>query len=407
MWCNYLSRLIKPTIKDSDVPLPTQINRKMKISIFYKSYTIKASFMFLLILLTTSTPIQAQAGFFEDFAKNLTTKVFGEEIETLGSLENGETSSSMDNNSQTIPLLESSINPDMKNAENEKDIIIDNNEALMPTEGPLSIDVEFEKSPISDKIYVYTVKEGDTLSEIAENFDVSENTIRWENNISGQKISIGQKLNILPVTGVKHIVKKGDTMSKIATKYEAESEDIYIYNGISASDGLKQGDILFVPNGIIKVVVAQKISTTGSKTYTATNSSNAKIPSGFFIKPVSGIVTSPYGSRKGGFHYGIDYGNSRGTPVMAAASGVIIKVVSNCVEGKTSCGGRYGNYVVIAHSNGLVSRYAHLSSASVHVGQEVKQGQKIGGLGNTGRSTGPHLHFQVENSSGSTIRPAF
>ena len=254
-------------------------------------------------------------------------------------------------------------------------------------------------------MYVYTVKKGDTLSEIAESFDISMNTIRWENNISGGAISIGQKLNILPVTGVKHIVKSGDTISKIAVKYEAETEDILIFNDIAKGDVLKKGDIIFVPNGIIKTVAVTKTTSSGSSQTTV--SSNTKVTSGYYLRPVSGIVTSPYGSRKGGFHYGIDIGNKRGTPVVASASGTVVKVVSSCKEGAKSCGGRYGNYIVIQHSNGTSTFYAHLSKASVSVGQAVSQGENIGEVGSTGRSTGPHLHFEIENANGSKMKPVF
>jgi len=340
----------------------------------------------------------ASAGFFSDMATN----IFGG-----GQVQAGEVEIKEDNgvvhNSQTVPLLESTINPDLKNAKESEDIIIVQDDSFIYSSGLIDLGVKFEKSPLSDKINVYTVEKGDTLSEIAELFDVSPNTIRWENNISGGNISIGQKLNILPVTGVKHIVKSGDTISKIADKYEAESEDIFIFNDILKDTKLKQGDIVFVPNGVIKAV-APKISTSQGGKVT---SSNTKVQSGYYLRPVSGIITSPYGSRRGGFHYGVDIGNKRGTSIMAAANGVVIKVISGCKEGKKSCGGRYGNYIVIEHPNGTKTFYAHLSTVGVRVGQEVSQGEFIGGLGNTGRSTGPHLHFEIENVNGSKMRPPF
>jgi len=247
----------------------------------------------------------------------------------------------------------------------------------------------------SNEIVVYTVKDGDTLSEIAEYYDISTNTIRWENDISGKGLKVGQKLNILPVTGVKHIVKKGDTITKIADKYEAETEDILVFNGINKEDGLKQGDIIFVPNGIIKPVVVQKSSSSNKKEIAYSGSSSAKIQSGDYVRPAAGPITSPYGSRWGRFHYGIDIGNQRGAPVFAAASGKVVKTVDYCVEGKSSCGGRYGNYITLEHPNGLKTRYAHLSKLLVNLGDEVSQGQNIGLIGNTGRSTGPHVHFEV------------
>jgi len=368
----------------------------MNISLFFKSYIIKACSFFITLSFVASTPSMVNASFFSD----LTTTVFGGEAQA------DEVSVPSDSNLQNMGLLETnSSDPDLKNAnEPEDDLRIGWDGSYLESNGALDSGIPLEKSSLSDQINIYTVKEGDTLSEVADLVGVSVNTIRWENNISGQTISIGQKLRILPVTGVKHIVKSGDTVSKIAGKYEAESEDILIFNDIPDSSVLKVGDIIFVPNGIIKPTAPKASSSSGSN-YVAP--SNTKAPSGYYMKPVSGIVTSPYGSRKGGFHYGIDFGNVRGTPVVAAASGVVVKVISGCVEGKTSCGGRYGNYVVVQHSNGTKTFYAHLSKVSVSVGENVSQGEKVGSLGNTGRSTGPHLHFEIENANGSKMRPTF
>jgi len=393
---NYLIKLIQPKIKDSDDYSAKTDYRKMKITLFFKPYIIKVCYLFTLFSVIAGSPLQVDASFFS----NLTTFILGTNA--------GAQEITVENvniyNSQTIPLLEPSINPDFKNMNNQEDNIIVQDDSFIYSSNFLgSTDIKFERSSLSDKIYVYTVEEGDTLSEIAESFDVSLNTIRWENNLSGQTISVGQKLNILPVTGVKHIVKKGDNISNIANKYEAEMEDILIFNGISKEDGLKQGDLLFIPNGIIKpVVVANKKTSSG---VAVSSSSNTKAPAGYFIRPAVGIITSPYGSRKGGFHYGIDIGNKRGTPIVAAASGVVTKVLSSCKEGNSSCGGRYGNYVLIQHPNGTSTMYAHLNNVSVSVGVSVSQGQNIGTLGSTGRSTGPHLHFEVRNANGSTMRP--
>jgi murein DD-endopeptidase MepM/ murein hydrolase activator NlpD len=308
-------------------------------------------------------------------------------------------------NSQNVDLLATeSVNPDIKNSDTQTDPIIEQGGSFIYNDGLSETDVKalgLEKSPISDQIGVYTVKEGDTLSEIADTFGISTNTIRWENNISGQTISIGQKLNILPMTGVKHIVKKGDTVSKIADKYEADPQDILIFNGISKGDALNQGDIVFVPNGIIKPVITKPSSGAGS----VFASNTTKVQSGYYIRPVPGPVTSPYGSRHGSFHPGVDLGGARGTPIEAAASGIVIASVNGCVEGRRSCGGGYGNHVDIAHPNGTMTRYGHMTMAIVSVGQSVTQGEEIGTLGSTGNSTGPHVHFEIRNSNGSTMRP--
>jgi len=377
--------------KDSLGQYLSKGGQKMKISLFYKPLFIRAYIFVFTLFFLTSMPIQANAGIFSDILNNMTGSAQAADKENP-------TEDGVIHNSQTIPLLESSIDPDMKNMKETPVMVIVEDEALSSTDFFVGTGLE---SVSTGDITVYEVKEGDTLSQIAEDFDVSQNTIRWENNITGGNIKVGQKLNILPVTGVKHIVKKGDTSNKIADKYDAELEDMLIYNGLSKDSGLKVGDTIFVPNGVIKTVIS-KPSVGSPKT---ASSSNTQVTAGYFIRPAVGPITSPYGSRRSGFHYGIDIGNKRGTSIVASASGVVINVVNHCKEGSSSCGGRYGNYITIEHPNGMQTKYAHLQKISVSVGQSVSQGEQIGTLGNTGRSTGPHLHFEVIKSNGSTMRP--
>jgi murein DD-endopeptidase MepM/ murein hydrolase activator NlpD len=367
----------------------------MKISLFIKSYTIKACSFFTITSLIIGIPLTASANFISDLFR-------GEQAQASEILAKDQVNAS---NSQTIHLLESSIDPDFKNTNESEDIVIVYNDSFIYNDGFFGEDIEVETSPISNNIKVYTVKEGDTLSEIAESFGISTNTIRWENNISGQTIKIGQKLNILPITGIKHIVKSGDTIGGIASKYEAEMEDVLIYNDISKENTIKQGDIIFVPNGIIKTTTVSKSGT--SKSSGSVTTSNTKVQSGYYLRPVNGRVTSPYGPRKGRFHTGVDFAGVKGvTKVKASASGVVVKAISGCVEGRKSCGGGYGNYVDIVHSNGTTTRYAHLSKTSVSIGQNISQGEVIGILGNTGNSTGPHLHFEIINANGSKMKPS-
>ena len=106
---------------------------------------------------------------------------------------------------------------------------------------------------------------------------------------------------------------------------------------------------------------------------------------GSFVAPVKGKITSRYGMRRGRMHYGTDYGVPIGTPVKAGGSG---KVVS------AGTAGGYGRFVEILHSGGIVTRYGHLSKVLVSCGQTVKVGSLIAKSGNTGRSTGPHLHYE-------------
>ena len=110
------------------------------------------------------------------------------------------------------------------------------------------------------------------------------------------------------------------------------------------------------------------------------------LATGKFINPTVGRFTSPFGPRWGRFHYGIDIANSVGTDIKAADGGIVTRAGS---------AGSYGNLIIIDHQNGTSTRYAHLSRIDVKVGQAVEQGQSIAKMGNTGRSTGSHLHFEV------------
>ena len=235
-----------------------------------------------MISLIFGIPLWANAGFLSD----LTTMVLGTEV-TATEIPTIENNNDNIHNSQTIPLLESSINPDLKNINKEDNTTIIQNGSFIYSDSSFGTDVKVEKSPLSNKINIYTVKKGDTLSEIAELFDISTNTIRWENNISGQKISIGQKLNILPVTGVKHIVKRGDTIEGIANKHDAITKDILIFNGLSKKDIIRVRDIIFVPNGIIKsnITKSRTFASSSKKIY-----SNTKIQTGYYLRPVSGRI---------------------------------------------------------------------------------------------------------------------
>ncbi len=387
----------------------SKIDQKTKISKITKSYTIKACSFLVLISVVAGIPAQANASFFSDLG-NMMASVIGasaqaDENTGDGAVATDDFGTDDFSNSQNIPVLEtSSINPDAKNVNNSNDVNVEGGAISFDS---LSVGAGLE-SVSNGEMTTYIVKEGDTLSEIAQQFDISTNTIRWANNISGNNIKVGQKLEILPVTGVKHVIKKGDTISKIAAKYDAETDDIKVFNGINSDSELKVGDTLYIPNGIIKAPEPTKKPTSSNNNSSSNNSGSSTVSSGYYKWPVAGgRITSPYGSRRGGFHYGVDIGAPRGTAVFAAASGTVVETVSYCSEGVTSCGGRYGNYIVVQHSNGTYTRYAHLSKVSASIGDSVSKGERIGAVGNTGRSSGPHLHFQIEKGNGSTIRPKF
>jgi len=219
----------------------------------------------------------------------------------------------------------------------------------------------------------YTVQAGDTLQSIADSYKISVNTLLWANSLSASStIKVGQSLAILPVDGVLHVVKSGDTISTIAQKYKAVSGDIVSYNGLLNQDDIYIGDILIVPGG----TMPKSSSSVANQIPLASN---------YFIFPTEGIVTQ-------GPHYynAIDVANKCGTPIYAAASGVVQRAVYN-----NAWNLGMGNYVTILHPNGTVTYYGHFSTVFVKPGDKVNTGDRIGLMGQTGNATGCHIHFEV------------
>ncbi len=261
-------------------------------------------------------------------------------------------------------------------------------ELLSATAGSLRVSTEEIDYPTDDTISVYEVKKGDTLSAVAKLFGVSKNTIIWANDLKSETITPGSTLVILPMTGIKHTIKKGDTLSSIAKKYKADVSDIGKFNGLSSDDDLAVGDTVLVPEGEITVTVTKKANGAKVATGKLLDSYSYVAPGEFFTRPLIG------GRRTQGLHghNGIDFGATTGTPVVASAGG---RVILAKVGGYN---GGYGNMIIISHDGGIQTVYAHLSKVNVVTGQSVSQGQTIGTVGNTGKSTGPHLHFEVRGA---------
>jgi murein DD-endopeptidase MepM/ murein hydrolase activator NlpD len=234
---------------------------------------------------------------------------------------------------------------------------------------------------IRDKVMEYQVQAGDTVSSLADKFGVSTNTIRWQNNLTGDKLKVGQTLHILPVTGILHKVQKGDTVYSIAKKYDASPQGIvdFPFNTFINDEtfDLAIGQTVIVPDGVMpKAQPAPRIRQ-------LTPDAGTVVASGIFVWPTSGTITQRYSW----YHPGIDIANSALPEVLAADSGKV------AVAGWSPVG--YGNHVVIDHGNGYRTLYAHLQVIYVSVGQSVARGNRIGRMGSTGRSTGPHCHFEI------------
>lgn len=268
--------------------------------------------------------------------------------------------------------------PEMATLEQNSAIAIASPETIsLQTLGGIIGDVEPDKTSIIE----YIIEEGDTLNSLAKKFDVSISTITIENDLTSRSVlKPGQKIVILPVSGITYQVKSGDTVSAISKKYKGTADEIITFNNLKSEDDIYVGDILIIPGGVIPQT---------------TSSSVAQIPIGssYFICPHSACKKSQ------GLHWynAIDFKGECGDAIIAAASGVIQNVRFGWNNGG-------GNNITILHPNGVVTYYGHVSASLVNPGQAVSQGQIIGLVGGkpgtpgAGISTGCHVHFDVRGA---------
>ncbi len=286
-------------------------------------------------------------------------------------------------NSQTIPLLKASLAPDPDFGFGGGSITIVNQNTLLPDIGPLGSIADVEDNVSPDRISIYVVREGDNLAGIAKMFDVSVNTLRWANNIAtGDIIKPGQTLVILPVSGIQYEVKPGDTIESIAKKWKGDANEIIQFNDLSRNKPLVVGQAIVIPNG-----EAPYSPSTPLPSRTARGIGGPSYV-GYYIRPIEG------GRKSQGLHgyNAVDLANSCGTPILAAASGDVI------ISRSSGWNGGYGDYIVIEHSNGTQTLYAHAGSVIVSSGWHVVRGQVIGYIGWTGNTTGCHLHFEIRGA---------
>jgi murein DD-endopeptidase MepM/ murein hydrolase activator NlpD len=234
---------------------------------------------------------------------------------------------------------------------------------------PMEITQIFSSTP-------YTVKSGDTVSQIAKNNKVSMDAIIALNNITNARLlTVGKVLKIPNMDGVPYIVQSTDTYQKIADAHKVPLSVILDANDIQ-NEVINPGDTLFIPGAHMK-------------------REDLKLALGdYFMWPLKDRrITSPYGWRTdpftgigGRIHEGIDFSAKTGTPVRSAMDGKVVMLGSNAI---------YGKYIIISHANNFKTLYGHLSAYSVKTGSYVTQGAKIGESGGTGHVTGAHLHFGI------------
>lgn len=253
----------------------------------------------------------------------------------------------------------------------------------MPAEVPGSAEAE----EIPELYYtVYRVQQGDMVGKIAEQFGISQDAIISINRLKNTRgLQIGQLLKIPSIDGIVYTAKKGDTPESIADRYRVSLEKTALINNIS-DNAIEAGTLVFIPDAKLDWVTLQEIN------------------GDLFRKPLRGsyYISSRYGWRNNPFsgsrtfHNGIDMATNQGVPVYAALDGRVSATGFDPV---------YGNYIIISHHSGYQTMYAHLSAIQTARGRQVTASTRIGQVGNTGQSTGPHLHFTVYKNR-STINPS-
>jgi len=255
-------------------------------------------------------------------------------------------------------------------------------------EQSITVDEEVFQTDISqkprDKVITYVVAEGDTISSIGKKFGISEDTIKWANDLKGDYLSIGDELKILPVSGIWHKVSKGESVYTIAKKYDTNPQQIvdFPFNDFANPEtfSLVDGQMLIVPDGVPPqekpVYRRQTIIVQGP----------VSVSSAGFTWPLQGGI-SQFASW---YHTALDITSDVGTGIVAARSGRVIQALAGTWDGG------YGNNIIIDHGDGYQTLYSHMSTFSVGVGDDVTGGKTvIGAVGMTGRTTGPHLHFEI------------
>ena len=266
------------------------------------------------------------------------------------------------------------------------------------------------------KVIEYTVQQGDSVFSIAEQFGLRPETILWGNYTAlkdnVRELSVGQVLNILPTDGTYHYYSVGENLNQIADKFETDAEAIINWPGNNldpyetdpADPKIADGTWLIIPNG------KRELQDWGPPPISRQNPAAAKyygdgycgqvyegpVGNGTFVWPTVATYLSGY-DYNAAIHPGIDIGGAEGNAIYSVDAGVVV------YAGWSNYG--YGYLIVIDHGGGWQSAYAHLSGIGVFCGQGVSQGSHIGQLGNTGNSSGAHLHFELVSEIWGKVNP--
>lgn len=359
------------------------------LGLFTSRYVIQIGIVLVTLVITSTNLVQAKEVTVEEFGRqSLFTQVFSPDEEVVITRESIHSSQKTYVDQQAVL---SGSTPKLGDVDvGTADVAL-----ASAQEGSLVVSNSLSGTSnigLSDNIQKYTVQQGDTLSTIADQFNVTTQTVLWSNNLSSTStIRPGQELYILPVTGIAHTVASGETLESIVSKYGGSVDQIVQMNGLADASAVTAGTELIIPDGkqpapppVVHLASVGSIFSGGSSSYSSSPAVGTAPSYGAKLQwPTTTHRISQY---FGAYHTGIDIDGECGDPVWAADAGTVV-----------SAGwyGGYGNQVVIDHGNGLRTRYGHLSVIKVGNGQHVTRGQGIGVEGTTGRSTGCHIHFET------------
>lgn len=252
------------------------------------------------------------------------------------------------------------------------------------------------------------VREGETLWNISERYDLSLRDIIDFNNLNPPYIlQIGERIKLPPSR--YYNVQYQDTLYRISRMFDVDVTELVRANDLKPPYKLTVGQRLRVPSQIVRrdapakrTAVAQRPSSRKTsapvKEARPPVASTAGIAVQDFIWPVRGNIISSYGPKEGGLHNdGVNISAARGGAVQAAAAGIVV-YADNGIKS-------YGNLILLKHPNGVMTAYAHLDDIKVKKGQRVSQGSVLGTVGTTGAVTTPQLHFEIRKGS-QTINPS-
>jgi LysM repeat protein len=343
-----------------------------KINLNFKTPISKVMLVsFSCLSLLISYPKTSNAGFFSFYSDLKTENVYA-------SIE-----APVPTNTSNKIVLQAAVNADPNPYKDLDENPLISGNSLVAEIGPSGTAYEVEKEVINTQISLYVVREGDTLLDISYMFDVTPNTIIWANDLERNPVlKKGQKLVILPISGIKYTVKKGDTIKGVVLRHKSDLDEVLKYNDLTLSSVIAVGDVIIIPDA------EPTIDRLAKKIIANVHDADGPFYPGYYIRPIDG----GYKSQNLHGYNAVDIAASIGTPIKAAAAGTVISSVTG------GWNGGYGNYVIISHSNGTQTLYAHNQKNFVKVGDRVEQDQIIARVGNTGKSTGPHVHFEIRGA---------